>query len=1029
MEPIATFQGLATGVNFRDLVTQIIKAESRPALLMARRRLELDRKTAAWSEFQSRVGALDAKAGVLGKGDIFDTFSTQVSGADDAVSASATSSAAPGTFTVDVLQLATHEKVGSGSYSDRLTALGLVGEFLIGGRAVHLSSQDTLDDVATAINMANTGSTGSGVSAAVVGSASTGYRIVMTAESSGSTGIELADGSVGLLRTLGFLGSTTSVKHQTSDGALSDGFKSSGADVATLLGLSSPPASGSVTIGSLSVTIDLVNDSLDAIVIAINAAAAAAGSSISAKVVEGEDEAGATVQRLDISGTTSFTDSGRILETLGVLQADRSAIAHQVQGAVFTDGDAVTVATGSTLLTNFWASGSSSSVLVGDTLSLKGTRGDGSTFSKTFTVGVSSTYQDLVDALNSVTDGFGAGSRTATAAISSGRIVVTDSVAGSSQLAVSVISNNEGGGTLDFGAFATATLGRNREITGGLDAQLLVDGAFYSRASNVVTDVVNGVTLTLSEVSTSTSTVEVARDVDKIAGAIESFIQAFNSVSQFVIDQFKGAGAGAGKLNSPLSGDSFIRSMRSRMRDALESSIAASISDFSRLAELGIEITRDGTYEVDKSVLSEVVRSDPLGVRRVFAAYGTSEAASLRYFAVGSDVKAGTYGVSITAAATRAAASSSGFGGTYVDDGVADTMTVEAADTDSVYSIQLVNGMTLTQIVDALNDDFQSATRRELKAAKEIKSDATGTSASESTLLQDLYNSGGTNLGVANGDVFTISGVGSNGSTSFFREWTVTDVATQDLGDLRKEIANAIGVDVVIDFEGGVLTATAVDEGRETFTLTVSSDNAGGGSFAFGAIEATEEGRGKAGITASAAGGEVVLTHDDYGTAAGFTVSYTAGGTNGSASLSLSAATYVGIDVAGTLGGEAAKGVGQFLTGDDDTTVEGLVVQYTGTTTGAAGTVTFSRGIGSLMELITNALLDGSVGSIQGIVDGIDTQKESIDNRIEAFDLRMERRAEGLIKRFSALEESMALAQQQLGWLQAQIGSLVRVAR
>ena len=46
-----------------------------------------------------------------------------------------------------------------------------------------------------------------------------------------------------------------------------------------------------------------------------------------AEVVEAENDAGDTVRRLKISNTTSFTDANGILETLGVLEAGRSAVA------------------------------------------------------------------------------------------------------------------------------------------------------------------------------------------------------------------------------------------------------------------------------------------------------------------------------------------------------------------------------------------------------------------------------------------------------------------------------------------------------------------------------------------------------------------------------------------------------------------------------------------------------------------------------------------------------------------------------
>ena len=257
---------------------------------------------------------------------------------------------------------------------------------------------------------------------------------------------------------------------------------------------------------------------------------------------------------------------------------------------------------------------------------------------------------------------------------------------------------------------------------------------------------------------------------------------------------------------------------------------------------------------------------------------------SLEYIASDKDTESGAYAVVITTAATQGTVTGSGFGGTYVDDATADTLTITDAGTASAYKVTLSNGLTMTQIVDAVNTQLQTATKRSLQATNVMKSDAGGTNATESTLLQDLFDSGGTNLGVADGDVFTISGASDDGTT-FFKELTLTDVTTQTLGDLRAEIAKAVGTDVVLEITDGYLNVTAAAEGRKTFTLAVSSDNAGGGTFDFSTFAATEVGRGKAAITASDSGGELKLVHDEYGSGEGFTIAYAAGGTDGSSSL------------------------------------------------------------------------------------------------------------------------------------------------
>ncbi len=58
MEPVASFQGLASGIRFRDLVDQIIAAESRPVVLLEQKKVELDRGATAWTDFEFLNGEI-----------------------------------------------------------------------------------------------------------------------------------------------------------------------------------------------------------------------------------------------------------------------------------------------------------------------------------------------------------------------------------------------------------------------------------------------------------------------------------------------------------------------------------------------------------------------------------------------------------------------------------------------------------------------------------------------------------------------------------------------------------------------------------------------------------------------------------------------------------------------------------------------------------------------------------------------------------------------------------------------------------
>jgi flagellar hook-associated protein 2 len=130
------------------------------------------------------------------------------------------------------------------------------------------------------------------------------------------------------------------------------------------------------------------------------------------------------------------------------------------------------------------------------------------------------------------------------------------------------------------------------------------------------------------------------------------------------------------------------------------------------------------------------------------------------------------------------------------------------------------------------------------------------------------------------------------------------------------------------------------------------------------------------------------------------------------------------LDVVGTIGGYAATGAGQILTGDDDTGVEGLMIRYEGADTGIVGEMLFSRGVASAVESAATVLLGSGEGSIDGVVDSIDPLIDRLNDRIDNLETRLESRRTYLIMKFARLEEALAMAQSQSSWLTAQFANL-----
>ncbi len=154
------------------------------------------------------------------------------------------------------------------------------------------------------------------------------------------------------------------------------------------------------------------------------------------------------------------------------------------------------------------------------------------------------------------------------------------------------------------------------------------------------------------------------------------------------------------------------------------------------------------------------------------------------------------------------------------------------------------------------------------------------------------------------------------------------------------------------------------------------------------------------------------------------TVSIVEVDTNSAATLGLSVASgSAGLDAAGTIGGLAATGRGQTLIGANGSAVAGLEVQVLGGAVGARGTVDFSRGVASRLNLLLDNLL-GSQNILDDRTGGLETRIERIGQQREVLDRRMAALEARLRAQFATLDSLLSQLQSTSGYLSQQLASL-----
>jgi len=1028
--PLGGFSGLVSGLDWRTMVDQIIQVESKQMIATKAQVTTADSRTAAWKTFSGLATGLKTAVAGLRDGTALSKVSASVtdpsvaSGGAQHVAATAADGTSPGRFLVEVISLAQAEKVGGEGFTSTTAALGLTGEFFVNGSRIAVAATDSLAELRSKINAANSGTTATKVTATILTTSATSNRLVLGSEVAGAAGLSLKDGTTGVLRSLGLLDSNPAViKRPTSSGAAGDRFSSTSSNVKTLLGSTEALGDTVVTIGGHPVTLNLASENLTQIAAKMVAAGVSA-------TVASEVKDGTTTYYLDVSGTTSFVDSGRALELLGLVEGGRSSVAQQIRGDVLTAGDASTPATSATLLSNLWNGGAASGVLPGDTLTIAGTRGDGSAVTLSYTVAGGDSLQTLLDRLNNTTDGFAkTGTRTAAATIddATGRIRLTDSVSGDSRLALSIVTHNEGGGRLDVGTFTADVTGRDRAIVTGSDAVVRVDGVTMTRDTNTVTDAVTGVTLTLLKAEAGvTATVDVARGPKDATAALNGFVTAYNAIVDFVAKQtvvdVKTSTTAVSK--PPLYDDSALTAARSSLSQTLLSAVSGAASDLSTASSAGLSLAKDGKLSLDATKFEAAFAASFNDVEKLFAVLTSATDPEVTVGGISNTTQVGTYDVVISSPGTTASVTGAGFSGIYADDGTADTLTVTDTVSGFVANVSLANLMTTSDIVGALNTAFAATSKNKILGATTVYGDVGGTVPMTTTSKwSELRASGGVSLGVASGDSIGYTGVRANGTT-YSGTFSIADAATGTVGEFIARLQQDIGTGATVSLESGRIAVESKTTGTSQLALTITPNNEGLGTLSFGAVATSVVGKGLMEITASALSTNLVLSHRVYGSTAGFSVAFSGGGTDGTAQLGITAGSYVGTDVVGTVGGYAATGVGQTLSGATGTPVAGLTLKYVGTAARSAGQVSVSAGLGEIVGRITDGWLDTTSGMLLMKSSTISAQVTRLNSKVVRQQARLDRHRASLVKQFTKMEASIAKMQSQSASLSKTLSSL-----
>jgi flagellar hook-associated protein 2 len=1015
--------GLSSGFDWRTMIDQLIAIDRKQVDLVESQKTEYEQKLTEWQSFNTKLLSLKTAAESLKDPEDFYLYTSHLSSDDSAVDAAdllsvtTSSSASKGSYSIIVDAVATAQKLSSKSFSDFSDPLGAsyAGDILINGTAITINATDSLADLRDKINNANAGTNPTGVSASIITYASNDYRLILTSDSTGAQGIGLQNGSASdLVELLGWKDRTSSLRNSITAGAQSDAFSSSTQSIKTLLGLSTTQ-SGTIRIKDgdgvdQDVSIDLGADSLEDIKNAINSASI---TGVTASVIA-ESNGGSNTYRLQIDGSQDFVDSQNILETLGILESGVSEVQGTTSGNTMTaNGQTITA---DTLLVDI---DGYNHFTTGDKISLGLTSRDHSgndVHGDILTITENTTVQDLLDAIEEAYEFHG--DAVSVYLTSQGKIEVADEEAGAGSLVVDLQSviNDSPYSSLDWGAFSALDGVRNRELVAGADASLRIDGVQVTSSENNVNDVLPGVTLDLLKADPNTTvTLSIDRDLDAVMEEIEGFVSAYNTVAAYISQQ-QTYDQDQGQSGGILFGDGTLSSIKSDLATTLVQQVWGVSSDLSTLGLIGIHLDNEGQLTIDEDELREALSTRFNDVKRLFAATGVSDTGSLEYVSHSRDTKADAYSVNITQAAARSTTASDTAIVTTL--GADETLTITEGTRTA--AVALTAGMTLSDIVNAVNTELDSVYTESLVSGEALTAGSNPITSSTTWASVD-------GASLQDGDVIAFTGT-ARGGQSISGSYEIGQASSDTVQGLLSAIEVSFGNSVVATVDSaGRLVLTDRYEGDSQISL--SFDYAQAHDLDFGNLSTAnpggQEGRYAMAVTASEDGSDhLVLTHDTYGSSHSFVVEESTDTGLWTWSQTTPLTVNNGADVAGTINGEAATGSGQILTGNDgEANVEGLAVKYSGSATGQVGTVTLTLGIAELFERSLYNITDPYSGYLAFKQDSLQNSVDWFQTRIDQMNARLDSKTEMMVNRFVAMELALARIQSQSQWLSGQISA------
>jgi flagellar hook-associated protein 2 len=154
-------------------------------------------------------------------------------------------------------------------------------------------------------------------------------------------------------------------------------------------------------------------------------------------------------------------------------------------------------------------------------------------------------------------------------------------------------------------------------IQAAQDANFSIDGIGYTRASNTVSDALEGVTLNMRSVATTN--VQLSRDTTDLTTKIKALVTAYND-TQSLLNEASNPKSTLENYGATLVNDSLVSTMKSKLRSMFMNTSSSTSNGITALRDIGISIDQKGVMSVDAVTLDSKLKSNYDDVVTMFTA-------------------------------------------------------------------------------------------------------------------------------------------------------------------------------------------------------------------------------------------------------------------------------------------------------------------------------------------------------------------------------------------------------------------------